>query len=97
MAVGNAFDYLEMPTLTGALLRNASSKEDDTATFLVTDRKKYAIPTAEARAALGYKGVTPVPVPGGLLSQIPDGLAEGTSLSLENVRSLSKQGDPGGN
>ena len=31
------------------------------------------------------------------MSQIPDGLAEGTSLSLENVRSLSKQGDPGGN
>ncbi len=97
VAVGNAFDYLEMPTLTGALLRNASSKEDDTATFLVTDRKKYAIPTTEARAALGYKGVTPVPVPGGLLSQIPDGLAEGTSLSLENVRSLSEQGPPGGN
>ncbi|MDU7361498.1 MAG: type VII secretion protein EccB [Propionibacteriaceae bacterium] len=97
VAVGNAFDFIEMPTLTGALLRNASSAEDDTVTFLITDRKKYAIPSTPDRAALGYKDLKPVPVPGGLLSQIPDGLAEGSSLKLGNVRPLNKQPSPGGN
>ena len=93
VSVGNAFDHIEMPTLTGALLRHASSSSEETATFLVTDGKKYPLPTVAARRALGYKDVAPVPVPGGLLSQIPDGLPAGRSLSLENVQALREPAD----
>lgn len=94
--VGNAFDYVEMPTLTGALLRNSASTAEDSVTFLITERHKYPIASRSDRAALGYKDIAPVPVPGGLLSQIPDGLPETTSLSLENVHSLSEQQDAEG-
>lgn len=90
VAMGNSFDLISMEPLTGALLRNASSEEGDTATFLVTDSKRYPIPNMVSRQALGYGEVSPVPVPAGLLSQIPDGLQAGRNLSLESVQALGQ-------
>ncbi len=88
VSVGNAFDYIAMDPLSGALLRHAGSKASETATFLVADGRKYGIPDVNSRRALGYGDVALVPVPGGLLSQLPDGLPQGTSLSLADVHPL---------
>lgn len=88
VAVGNSFDLISMEPLTGALLRHSGTQSDDAATFLIHDGKRYPIPDVASRNALGYKEVKPAPVPGGLLSQIPDGLRGGRSLSLESVQAL---------
>ncbi|NLE97632.1 MAG: type VII secretion protein EccB [Propionibacterium sp.] len=88
VAVGNSFDLIAMEPLTGALLRHSESSAEDTAVFLVGDGLRYPIPDVASRRALGYGDVTPAPVPGGLLSQIPDGLRGGRSLSLESVQAL---------
>lgn len=95
VAVGNSFDYIAMEPLTGALLRHAGSTAPESATFLVTDRMRYPVPDVVARRALGYADVTMVPVPGGLLSQIPEGLTEGRALALDNVGTLSPSGTSG--
>lgn len=86
VAVGNSFDFISMEPLTGALLRHSGSESPDTAAFLVTNGLRYPIPNVGSRRALGYGDVTLVPVPGGLLSQIPDGLRGGRALSLESVQ-----------
>lgn len=88
--VGNAFDLIDIDPLDGALLRHAGTDADDAATFLVTGGLKYGIPDVGSRNALGYDEVTTVPVPGGLLSQIPDGLPAGRALSLEHLQPMSQ-------
>lgn len=82
---GNTFDIIQMAPLTGALLRNSQAQSDTPVTFLVTNGRKYAIPDQASRAALGYKDVQPVAVPGGFLAQIPEGLPERSSLSNSSI------------
>lgn len=89
--VGNAFDLIDIDSLDGALLRHDGTDADDAATFLVTGGLKYGIPDVVSRKALGYGEVTTVPVPGGLLSQIPDGLPAGRALSIDHVQPLAPQ------
>lgn len=56
------------------LLPRAGQSSD--AVFLVSDLgAKYPIPTAQVQEALGYAGVTPVPVPPGILALVPTGPA----------------------
>lgn len=88
VTVGNSFDLIAMEPLTGALLRHSGSQSPETAAFLVADGVKYAIPDVASRRALGYGETALVPVPGGLLSQIPDGLRGGRNLSLDSVQVL---------
>lgn len=89
VAAGNSFDFIAMSPLSGALLRHESSKSPESATFLVADGKKYGIPDVNSRRALGYGDVDPVPIPGGLLSQIPDGLPQGVALTVADVQPLT--------
>jgi len=56
------------------LLPHAGQGSD--AVFLVTELgAKYAVPPGDVRGTLGYGGVTPVPVPQGILDLVPSGPA----------------------
>ncbi|RMB61259.1 type VII secretion protein EccB [Tessaracoccus antarcticus] len=78
---GNSVDHVEMPELSGALLR-ASAAADDAPTFLILAGLSYPIPDAVSRRALGYGDVTPTVVPGQLINLFTSGLAADTNLSL---------------
>ncbi len=89
--VGQQIHYVNLPPLSGALLRRADAVTEDSATTLLLDGKGYSIPSMSARRALGYGGVTPVPVTGGLLNLLPPGLSgEGSALSLEQIGPTEK-------
>ncbi|MVA74815.1 type VII secretion protein EccB [Auraticoccus sp. F435] len=78
-------DLVETAPLQGALLRAERTPEGGPA-FLVVAGRRYGIPDAESRAALGY-GQTPAQaVPAALLKLVPDGLPRGQELSVDAAR-----------
>jgi type VII secretion protein EccB len=64
-----------VPAGSGALVRSVSAEGVTTgAVHLVTDEgRRYAVPDAESRAALGLEGVTPVQMPGQFIELLPAG------------------------
>src|SRR5690606_25901287 len=71
-----AADLLSIPPDKGALVRQASvsgADQPEDTVFLITSQG-YKYPLGEgALEALGYGGVTPVPVPANLLALVPTG------------------------
>lgn len=78
-------DTVVMPSLTGALFRTAGTRGPDDPGTLVVDGKRYGIENTDAKTALGYGPVTPVAIPGELLSLIPAGLDPGRTLSIKDA------------
>lgn len=76
---------ITLPPLKGALLRSADADGTDPVVTLLLNGKGYVIPTTEARNALGYGDVEPLPVTSGLLNLIESGLPGGVALSREYV------------
>ncbi len=64
-----------MPPGTACLARSLPhAGQGSAAVFLVTDLgARYPVPSAEVQQVLGYAGVTPVPVPNGILDLVPTG------------------------
>jgi type VII secretion protein EccB len=64
-----------MPPGTACLARSLPhAGQGSDAVFLVTDLgARYPVPSGDVQAALGYGGVTPVPVPEGILELVPSG------------------------
>lgn len=83
-AGGGTADLVETAPLKGALLRAEDSAEAGQS-FLVVDGRRYGIPDADSRNALGYAETASQPVSPALLRLLPDGLAKGT-LSIEAAR-----------
>lgn len=68
----------------GALVRDSESLASGGGAQLIWQNKRYGIPDAENRSALGYGEKPPVaPVWGGILRRIPAGLPNGVLLSHE--------------
>ncbi len=83
--VAGTADLVETAPLRGALLRAENTPEDGPA-FLVVDRRRYGIPDAASRAALGYADTPPQPVPAAVLKLLPDGLPPSQELSVDAAR-----------
>ncbi|SHI74104.1 type VII secretion protein EccB [Tessaracoccus bendigoensis DSM 12906] len=83
---GQQVQLVDLPPLGGALLRNAKTVTEDSATTLLLNGKAYSIPSVSARNALGYGTVRPIAVTAGLLNLLPPGLTDaGSALSEEKI------------
>ncbi|WP_026927998.1 type VII secretion protein EccB [Granulicoccus phenolivorans] len=82
-------DAVHMPALRGALVKVEGSLGPDDPGTLITGGKRYGLADQAAKNALGYGEVTPVTIPANLLRLVPEGLAPGRSLSIEDAIRVS--------
>lgn len=78
-------DAVVLPALRGALVKVEGSLGPDDPGILITEGKRYGLADQPAKNALGYGEVAPVAVPANVLRLVPEGLAPGRSLSIEDA------------
>ena len=86
-AAASGYDRIVITPGSGALLRDANSVDKEAAaTHLIWNGKRYGIPDAASRQALGYGDTGSIAaVQSQILAMIPPGLPDGVVLNQQSV------------